>query len=127
MIIRSYKIPVLAVALCVLATATAAHADGTHGCQTEITNNTSDYLDVRTYNSLDAVCLMPHKQYTIEPGATKTVKAHSQGQSHCKIRIQNDDERMCTNHWCTGSHMTKTAGKKTSFEVKGVKDCPPLI
>ena len=131
MIIHRYKIPVLAVALCVLATATAAHADGTgfssgHGCQTTITNNTSVDLEVRTYNSNDAVCVFGHMYYDIEPGATETVKAHSQGQSHCKIKIEHHGTRMCVNHWCTGARITKTAGKQTSFEVNGTNDCPPV-
>ena len=131
MIIRSYKIPVLAVALCVLATATAAHADGIHGCQTEITNNLWRYLFVETFNSNDVVCYGPHKNYRLDPGETKTVKAHAQDQSHCKmvISVRNADRTttvMCKNHRCGANHLTKTAGRKTSFEVNGAKDCPGL-
>jgi len=127
MIIHRYKILVLAVALYVFATATAAHADGTHGCQTTVTNSYSETISVYTYNSNDLVCMYFHKKYSINPGGTKTVKAHSQGQSHCKIWIEDKDRRrMCKNHWCGTSHITKTAGKKTSFEVKRPKDCPGL-
>ena len=128
MIIHRDKIPVLAVALCVLATATAAHADGTHGCQTEITNNTSADLYVATFNSNDAACMVQHKTYSIEPGGTKRVTAHSQGQSHCKMKIQKHNERgtrMCVNDWCGARHITKTGGKTTSIAVNGVNDCPP--
>ncbi len=128
MIIHSYKILVLAVALYVFATATAAHADGTHGCQTTITNSYSGTIKVLTYNSNDQVCIIGHKKYTIKSGETKTVKAHSQGQSHCKMEIYKNGKRMCLNQECGPrvKFITRTSGKKTSVEVKGRRNCPGL-
>lgn len=127
MIIHSYKIQVLAVALYVFATATAAHAHGTHSCQTKITNNQSAAIRVSTYNSVDSECARPHTKYTINPGETKTVKAHGHGRSYCKIRIKRPDgTRMCKNHSCGTKRITKTAGIKTSLTVQGTGSCSGL-
>ena len=136
MIIHSYKIRVLAVALYVFATATAAHADGTHGCQTEITNSRSGPISVYTYNSADFALNIPHKKYTIQPGETKTVKAHSQNRTYCRMRIRKNEYLSKTvqcpnrpvNFFDAGApnYYTQIKGKRSSFSVVSKWDCPGI-
>ena len=93
MIIHSYKIQVLAVALYVFATATEAYADGTHGCQIRVQNNylvahSYQSVQVLAYNGKDIVCAHTHAKYLLGHDSSVIAKAHSQGSAKCTLHVR---------------------------------------
>ena len=97
MIIHSYKIQVLAVALYVFATATEAHAHwATHGCQIKVQNNytkTVEAVRVYIFNGKDSLCIYSHSSYALESGDSVTAKAHSEGSARCTIAVVSKDPK----------------------------------
>ncbi len=73
--------------LIILASATNAIADGTHGCKIKVQNNYTYKVIVETFNGKDLLCVLFHKKITIRKRDTGTAKAHSQGAGKCTLKV----------------------------------------
>ncbi len=75
----------------ILASATNARADGTHGCQISVQNNyvkTDWKVQVHTYNGKDGVCHIGHDYDEFSGEGLKIAYAHSQGSEKCTLQVR---------------------------------------
>ncbi len=65
-----------------------AVADGTHDVKVKILNNSTDNIQIFTYNRKDRSKNKPHKVYYISKNGSKWVEAHGQGKNRIQIKIK---------------------------------------
>ena len=115
----------------ILASASNAIADGTHGCKIKVQNNytETDYtVVVIIYNGKDAVCQFGHNTYKLDYGDSVTAKAHAQGSAKCTLFVSTDIYPvLCKNlkegSWCAGWYHTIRVAKEGSLSINEDGTC----
>jgi len=111
----------------ILASATNAIADGTHGCKIEVVNNYTEWPKVwiSIYNGKDLFCAIDHHGYELTEGESVSARAHSQGSARCTLEIitgdKNDIFWICKNikqgSRCGGGDHTIRVARKGSLVI----------
>ena len=118
----------------ILASASNARADGTHGCKIRVQNNytkTDQTVLVFIYNGKDAVCELTHNNYKLASGDSVTAKTHAQGSSKCTLGVSTGEAKnwneLCLNlpegSRCAGGEHTIRVAKKGSLMIHEDGSC----